>query len=241
MCGISWAISNSIRHYGDMAKILLVEDNLDLSSSISSCLQKDYHTVEVVHDGLDALQMLRSYGYDIVLLDWELPKMSGIELLTKFRKEGGAIPILMLTGKGELPDRKEGFDAGADDYLIKPFHMEELSLRIRALLRRSGVAINMVLKARDIELEPDTFTVRKSGVEIKLLPKEFALLEFFLRHPDQVFSLESLLTHIWQSDSDASTEAVNACIRRLRKKIDSPDQSTMIENVHGVGYKLVRT
>jgi DNA-binding response OmpR family regulator len=221
-----------------MAKILIVEDNIELCASIVQWLEQDHHVIEGVNSGSVGLEMLLSFQFDLIILDWELPEISGVELCRRYRAEGGNSPILMLTAKSQLDEKREGFDAGADDYLTKPFHLMELSLRIRALLRRSGPELTTLLKTRDIELEPDCFRARKAGKEIKLLPKEFAVLEFLMRNPDRVYSLESLLKRLWLSDSDASPEAVQACIRRLRRKIDTEGQESLILNVHGVGYKL---
>ncbi len=221
-----------------MAKILMVEDDLELCNSVGSWLKMEHHTVEIVNSGLDAQEMLLNHHFDIIILDWELPELNGVELCKKFRSKGGETPVLMLTGRSNINDKSQGFDAGADDYLTKPFILTELTLRIRALLRRAGPQVRMVLKAGDLELEPDTFQVKKNGEALKLLPKEFALLEFLMRHPEQVFSLDSLLARIWVSDSDASTDAVQACIKRLRRKIDTPGAESMIANVHGVGYRL---
>lgn len=221
-----------------MAKILLVDDDIELNDNVCSWLKMDHHTLEAAHSGGIALELILNFQFDLVILDWDLPEISGIDLCKRLREKDSTTPVLMLTGKGEIADKTVGFNAGADDYLTKPFHLAELGLRVRALLRRKGSEIQIVLKARDLEMEPHNFVVRKSGNVIKLLPKEFSLLEFLMQHPNQIFSLDALLDRVWMSDSDATTAAVHACIRRLRKKIDDPGAESMIANVHGVGYRL---
>ena len=137
-----------------MAKILLVEDDRDLAGMVLDWLKFEHHLVEVIHNGGDAQSMLKSYQYDIIILDWQLPQITGVELLRDYRMAGGQTPVLMLTGKGAIHDKEAGLDAGADDYLTKPFHMKELSARLRALLRRPGSVVGNTLTARDISLEP---------------------------------------------------------------------------------------
>ncbi|HEY9785855.1 MAG TPA: response regulator transcription factor [Candidatus Obscuribacterales bacterium] len=221
-----------------MAKILIVEDDLDLRSIVEDWLKHEHHTVECATKGDEALDLLKVYPYDLIILDWELPNLSGIEILKAFRGCGGRTPILMLTGKGELDNKETGLDTGADDYLTKPFHMKELSARIRALLRRPASAVENVLKVGDLTLNPKTYAVTKGGADIKLLPKEFALLEFFMRYPNQVFSAEALLDRVWRSESDVAPETVRTCIKRLRKKLNAESEDSIIQTLHGVGYKL---
>jgi DNA-binding response OmpR family regulator len=221
-----------------MAKILLVDDDKDLVGMVQDWLQFEHHVVEAVFNGEDALRLLRGYQYDVVVLDWQLPKMSGVDVLLDFRRAGGQTPVLLLTGKTAIQEKETGLDAGADDYLVKPFHMKELSARLRALLRRPTGVTGNILKARDITLEPQSFRVTKDGAEIQLLPKEFALLEFMMRHPNQVFSADVLLDRVWKSEADVSPETVRTCLKRLRRKIDSEKQESLIQTLHGVGYKL---
>jgi DNA-binding response OmpR family regulator len=222
-----------------MAKILLVEDDTDLSGRVQEWLSFEQHAVEAVFDGLEAGQRLRIYSYEVVILDWDLPKCTGIEVCKEFRSRGGSTPILMLTGKGSINEKETGLDAGADDYLTKPFHLKELSARIRALLRRPVASYTgATLKAGPLELDPSTRRVTKSGDELTLLPKEYALLEFFLRHPNEVFSPDALLNRVWNSESDASTDTIYTYIKMLRKKITPEAPSSMIKTVHGVGYRL---
>jgi len=221
-----------------MAKILLVEDDHLLVNLICDNLLAQQHIVEFSYSGGEGLELLRFYKYEVVILDWDLPELSGVEICKQFRSSGGKTPVLMLTGKRDTADKEQGLDAGADDYLTKPFAMRELSARVRALLRRSPSVSESILRFRNIELEPAASRVTKNGEEIKLVAREFALLEFLMRHQDQVFSCEALLDRVWPSASDATAEAITSCIKRLRHKLDDKDRPSMIKSVYGVGYKL---
>lgn len=222
-----------------MAKILLVEDDLDLSGEIVEWLTGHQHSVDVVHDGEQGVHRLLYYKYDLAIIDWMLPKATGVEICKRHRDAGGNSPILMLTGRDTISDKESGFDAGADDYLTKPFDLKELSARIRALLRRPATFTGNLLSVKDLTLEPGTHRVTKGGAEIRLLPKEFALLEFLMRHPNEVFSPDSLLDRVWSSDSDSAVDTVYTNIKTLRKKISPDSPSEIIKTVHGLGYKLV--
>ncbi len=223
-----------------MAKILLVEDEPDISDLVATWLRNDHHVVEAVGTGEDALDLLRVYTFDLLILDWMLPGMTGIEVCRRFRDRGGSTAILMLTAKKHVDEKEVGLDAGADDYLTKPFELKELSARVRALLRRPVNFRGTILKVGPIVMDTSTYKVTKDpGDEIQLLPKEFALLEFFMRHPNQVFSAEALLDRVWASESEASPETIRTYIKRLRKKIDEQGKPSMVNTVHGVGYKLV--
>jgi two-component system OmpR family response regulator len=222
-----------------MAKILLIEDDREITIVIRGWLQSQSHTVEVVHDGREGMDRLRTCQYDVILLDWELPNQSGIDILNTYRNEGGTTPILMMTGKRSVDEKEAGLDGGADDYLTKPFHMKELSARIRSLLRRASPHVQSnVLTVGDLVLDPAKHKLRKNGVEIVLLPKEFALLEFLMRHPDDVFSGEVLLQRVWHSESEATVEAIRTCIKRLRQKIDGDSEGSIIETLSRIGYRL---
>jgi len=223
-----------------VAKILLVEDDEDLSSMIVEWLSNERYLVEPVYDGNDGMDLLKLSQYDVVVLDWDLPGMQGIDILREFRSRGGNTPIIMLTGKGTINDKEMGLDLGADDYLAKPFSIKELAARIRALLRRPAPTTSNILQVRDIGLDTGKYRVTKSGTEVHLLPRDFALLEFFMRHPDEVFSADTLLARVWQSDSEASLEALRTAIKRIRKKLDTSESETesVIENIPRVGYRL---
>ncbi|HEY9733540.1 MAG TPA: response regulator transcription factor [Drouetiella sp.] len=221
-----------------MAKILVVEDDPAICSIIVDWLTHQHHTVEVSHNGLEADQYLKMYQYDVIVLDWGLPELSGVDICKRYKTAGGRAPVLMLTGKHDIEDKEEGFNAGADDYLTKPFDIKELSARIRALLRRPTNVYDNILSIRNVSLDPNNHIVTKDGAPIKLTPKEFAVLEFFMRNPNKVFKADALLDHIWDSEAGSGPETVRTCIKRLRRQIDDPGVSSIIENVHGVGYKL---
>jgi DNA-binding response OmpR family regulator len=221
-----------------MAKILLVEDDKDLALIVSDSLMGQNHLVEMVHTGPEGQEQLRFYQFDLIVLDWDLPKLSGIEICKEFRSRGGKTPVLMLTGKGAINDKEQGLDAGADDYLTKPFDIKELAARVRALLRRPIGYAPSTLKAGTIELDPSVFKVMRDGQEVRLLPKEFALLEFLMRHKGQVFNTEAILNRVWASESDASPEAFRTCLKRLRQKIDVEGTPSIIITVQGLGYRI---
>lgn len=221
-----------------MAKILVVEDEKALRDVVVDYLSAQNYNVDQVADGKEAMDRLKFYAYDLVVLDWNLPQMEGPDICRHYRSNGGTTPILMLTGKREVDDKEVGLDAGADDYLTKPFHMKELGARVRALLRRPATVVSQELKVRDIVLDPVTHRVTKDGRDLDILPKEFALLEFLLRHPRQVFSSEALIERVWPTDSDASSGTIRTYVNRLRSKIDSPGTESLISTVHGIGYRL---
>ncbi len=221
-----------------MAKVLVVEDEIDLSALINNWLSREHHLVEVVHDGSSALHKLKVAKYDVIILDVMLPGISGFDVCNQYRQSRGTTPILMLTAKSSLVDKETGFLAGADDYLTKPFHLKELEYRVKALLRRGKVAESNIFQINDVMIDSDQHRVVKAGQEVHLLPKEFRLLEFFVRHPHRVFSSEDLLENVWESDTSAHNDSVRGHITRLRKKLDTPGVPSIIETVYGVGYKL---
>lgn len=221
-----------------MTKLLLVDDDTSLADTVSRYLtQTDHYVVECAHTGEDALDLMLTYEYDVIVLDWGLPEMSGLEVLNQYRDRAGKARILMLTAKSELSNKEKGFNAGADDYLTKPFTVKELALRIKALLRRPVEIVSDQLTIADIVLNSKTFQVTKAGVAVELTRKEFALLELFMRYPNQVFSQDAILDRLWKSEADTSADAIKVWIKRLRTKIDS-ENTKLIKNVHGVGYKL---
>lgn len=221
-----------------MAKVLIVDDDTNLAASVVDWLAAlEHHIVDHIDDGQQAADVLKTINYDIIILDWKLPSMPGIEVLRQFRSNGGKTPVIMLTGKDTLDDKEQGLNYGADDYLTKPFHVRELSARVRALLRRPKAISGNVLTAGKVALDPSGFAVTKDGEAVLLSRLEFAVLEFFLRHPGQVFSVETLLERVWPIDSERSPEGVRALIKRIRQKVDYCEPS-LIQNVRGRGYKL---
>lgn len=222
-----------------MAKILFAEDDLDLAGRVEQWLKHEHHAVETVYDGLKALESLKFFKYELAILDWGLPNMTGIEICQKYRAAGGTTPILMLTGRDQIEEKATGLDSGADDYLTKPFHVRELTSRIRALLRRPAGFTGVELKVRGIELNTATHKVSIDGNDVPLAPKEFALLEFLMKHANKVVSSDQLLEHIWSSDSDATSETIYTYIKMLRKKISpGPSKDSPIKTVHGLGYTI---
>lgn len=224
-----------------MAKILFVEDDVALAASVRDWLSSDHHLVEWVANGSEGWDRVRTGGFDLVILDWNLPQISGIEILRNMRNLRLELPVLMLTGKQAINERTEGLDSGADDYLTKPFSMKELSSRVRALLRRSHRGSGNLLQVADLILDQAKYRVTKSGAEIHLQPTDFRLLEFFMRYPDQVFTAEAILQRVWQSDSEATTAALRTAIKRLRQKIDleaTDDANSLIETLPRIGYRM---
>ncbi|HNB23823.1 MAG TPA: response regulator transcription factor [Candidatus Melainabacteria bacterium] len=214
----------------------MIEDNADLANMVRTFLIFEHHTVETIAHGGEARDHLKTFDYDLIVLDWELPEVSGIEILKDYRQRGGQAPVLMLTGKDDVSDKEAGLDGGADDYLTKPFHMKELGARVRSLLRRPAVVKETVLKAKNLTMDPSKYRVHKDGELVTLVPKEFQLLEFMMRHPNQVFTPEALLNRVWPSESDSTTEALRTTMKRLRKKVD--EDGSILKTVHGVGYIL---
>lgn len=223
-----------------MSKILIVEDEQDLSEQIHDWLAREHHIVEIVDNGETAVAQLRLTQYDVIILDWQLPGLSGLEVCKRYRAFGGKSPVLMLTARSTVDDKEMGLDAGADDYLCKPFHLKELSARLRALIRRSSndPGASNLLVANGVVIDTGARRVTKDDIEIHLEPKEFALLEFLVRHKNTVFSAEALLSRVWESTADISSDSIRTYIKVLRKKLDRQDGNSMITTVHGLGYKL---
>ncbi len=221
-----------------MSRMLIVEDDEELATIIKDWLAIQKHAVETVADGDDALQMLSTTCYDVIILDLTLQGMGGLTVLKEFRARGGVTPVLILTGRKAVSEKEEGLDAGADDYLTKPFDHRELAARLRALLRRPALYSGDSLEIGDLVLDTAQHKVSRADEEIKLLPREFDVLEFFMRNPDRVFSSEALLRNIWSSESDGSDDAVRSCIKRLRRKIDVEGRPSLISSIYGVGYEL---
>lgn len=218
-----------------MAKLLFVEDDESLAARVKQWLEFEEHMVEHTANGNEALEKLEYFKYELVILDLGLPGMSGIEVLKKFRAKGGNTPVLILTGQNEIEQKTEGLDAGGDDYLTKPFHVKELSARVRALLRRPPEFAGAVLTAGPLVLDTASRRVTVNGSEVVLQPKEFALVEFLIRHANRVVSPDSLLQHVWSSDSEASSETIYTHIKKIRKKLGD---NSIIRTVHGVGYTI---
>jgi OmpR-family two-component system manganese-sensing response regulator len=221
-----------------MSKILIVEDDTAMAEVMLDSLRAQRFEVDWAENGDAGWTMLLHYKYDLVILDWNLPSKSGPEICKDFRSRGGSTPVIMLTARSQIIDKEKGFDAGADDYLTKPFEMRELFARIRALLRRPSTFVGDTIDFRHISLDSASQTVRLKGQPVKLIPREFSLLHFFLKHPNEIFSIEALQERVWSNDSDALPTAVRKCVERLRKKLDVEGEPTIIDTIYGVGYIL---
>lgn len=225
-----------------MAKILFVDDDGELTATVSHSLRMEKHNVEIAHDGADGLELMLLSSYDLVILDWMLPGLSGIDVCQEYRNKGGKTPIIMLTGRGNEQDKVQGLITGADDYLVKPFSMRELLARITALLRRPTSFSPAILRVGEIEMDLATHQVTKQGRLLELRPIDFALLEFFMRHTNEVFSTDFILRRVWSTDDAGSSDALRTALKRLRKQIDGENAETsVIENIPRVGYRMKRS
>jgi DNA-binding response OmpR family regulator len=219
-------------------RILVVEDNKRLNDSLRMTLEDDGYAVDSAHDGLDGEEMARMGFYDVIILDIMLPQKNGLDVCRDLRNHHLATPILMLTARDSLDDRVKGLDNGADDYLVKPFEVEELRARIRALLRRQSSEKSGILQVAELTLDPATHMVQRAGIPIELTAKEFAMLEYFMRHPNNIISRERLESHLWNDDHLVLSNVIDVYIRRLRRKIDEPYESKLLETIRGAGYRL---
>ena len=221
-------------------RILVVEDEHHLANSIKKGLELDHYAVDVAYDGSEGFDFASSEDYDLLILDIMLPGMNGLDVCRNLRKKNVHTPIILLTAKGQTEDKVVGLDSGADDYLTKPFSFEELLARIRALSRRPKKSIDSILSTGDLQLNITTFAVTRAGKSILLSGKEFALLEFFLRHPKQILTKTQIIEHVWNFDSDILPNTVEVYIRNLRRKIDLPfpHLPPTIHTIRGFGYRL---
>jgi len=219
-------------------RLLLIEDNRRLSDSLRLTLQDDGYVVDTAYDGLEGEELATMAAYDVIILDIMLPEKDGLAVCKTLRNRRVNTPILMLTARDALPDRVTGLDSGADDYLVKPFEVDELRARLRALLRRDSSDKSPRLHVADLELDPATHAVHRGDRSIELTAKEFALLEYLIRHPDRLVTREMAQEHLWSYDHAIASNVVDVYIRRLRRKIDDPSPVKLIETVRGVGYRL---
>lgn len=215
-------------------RILVVEDEHKIASSIKKGLEQESYAVDVAFNGTEGYDLIATESYDLIILDILLPGISGIELTKKLRSEQIHIPILMLTAKGQVVDKVEGLDAGADDYLTKPFAFEELLARIRSLLRRPKDSVGATLHCADLTLNTSTYQVQRGKKSINVSMKEYALLEYLMRHPNQILTKDQIISHIWDYDADVLPNTVEVYIGYLRKKIGND----LIHTVRGFGYKI---
>jgi two-component system OmpR family response regulator len=216
-------------------RILVVEDDAQLGPALKERLQSQRHAADLVSDGADGLAAALTVPYDLLIVDVLLPGLDGFALCRELRARRSATPILLLTALGEVEQRITGLDAGADDYLCKPFAFGELDARVRALLRREGANKSPLLQAGDLTLDPRTREVRRGGRMIPLTGKEFALLEYFLRHPRHVLGRAQLVEHVWDFEAEHLSNVLEVFIANLRRKLGEPD---LIHTVRGAGYQL---
>ncbi len=219
-------------------RILVIEDEKRLSHVVKKGLEESGYAIDQAYDGEEGLYLAESESYDSIILDVMLPKMDGIHVCQELRKKKIMTPILMLTAKTQVEDRVTGLDAGADDYLTKPFAFIELKSRLQALLRRSHHQPENMLRIDTLELDPLKHTAARNGNNIPLTPKEFAILEFLMRHKEEVVTRTQITEHTWDYNFDSLSNVVDVFITTLRKKIDSGQKNKLIHTVHGVGYKL---
>lgn len=219
-------------------RILVVEDEPAIAKAVREILVGAGHAVDVATTGPDALTWVATYPYDLVVLDVVLPGLDGFAVCARLRASGVGCPVLMLTSRDAVEDRVSGLDAGADDYLAKPFAAVELLARVRALLRRGSSDRPPIIRAGDLALDPATFEVRRGGRPVRLTAREFALLEVLARHPGQVFAQERLIEAVWDADFSAESNILEVYIRSLRRKVDDGRRDGLIETVRGAGYRL---
>ena len=219
-------------------RLLIAEDELDLAEALTVFFEKNHFSVDAVHNGFDAYEYASAGGYDGIILDVMMPKMDGLQVLERLRAEGVATPIMMLTAKGQKDDRVTGFNAGADDYLPKPFDPDELLSRVRAMLRRAQAYQPSVLTYGDVTLDPATGLLACGSQSLRLGGREYQVMELFLRHPRQVFSAERIMEHIWGWDNEAEINVVWVNISNLRKKLRSLGSRLTLRANRGLGYVL---
>lgn len=219
-------------------RLLVVEDDVKMASVTKRSLEREGYAVDVAGTGSDALWLAREVAYDAVVLDAMIPEPDGFDVCRQLREEGRWMPVVMLTARDSVGDRVRGLDVGADDYLAKPFAFAELFARLRALLRREARERPTVLSVGDVRSDPATRTVTRAGVVVDLSAREMALLDLFLRHPDEVLSRTTIIEHVWDFAYDGTSNVVDVYVRYLREKIDRPFGRASIETVRGAGYRF---
>ena len=222
-------------------RLLLVEDEKKVSELVVRALRAESYAVDVAEDGLRGWELAQAYEYDLIILDLMLPQMPGEEVLRRIRRTNQRVPILVLTARGGTEDKVHNFEAGADDYLTKPFAFAELIMRVKALLRRGPITRSSVLRVGDLEVDRFTQQVRRAGRRIELTPKEYALLEYLAANPGRVFSRTMIIEHVWDQSFEGLTNIVDVYVRHLRSKVDDPFPVKLIRTVRGVGYGLTES
>lgn len=220
-------------------RLLIIEDDLKIAEALRSGLEQEGYVVDISNDGEVGYDLASEEDYDLIVLDLMLPKMDGIEICKKLRQEGKKIPIIMLTARGEIEDRVNGLNSGADDYLPKPFSFEELLARIRALLRRPYDIADEEYQVADLTLNPKTYKVLRNEKPIGLSKREFALLEYLMQNKNKIVNKDQIISHIWSFDSNILPNTVEVYIGYLRNKIEKPFKNKkLIKTIRGFGYKI---
>lgn len=223
---------------GALLKILIAEDDNRLRKNIVHIIQKEFHQVDAVDNGQHALEYILFHSYDLVILDWMMPELSGIDVCKEARRNGYEGGILILTAKDDSNDIILGLDAGADDYVVKPFKMEELLARIRAILRRKNKSIHQIIQIDDLKLYLDSRTLYKDNQEILLTKNEFLLLEYLFINKGIILTREQIYTQVWGFDHEMTNNNLDALVKLVRKKIDYNRSKSIIENIRGIGYRV---
>jgi two-component system copper resistance phosphate regulon response regulator CusR len=219
-------------------RILIVEDEKKLCDLIERALKAERFAVDAATDGNAGWRLADSYDYDLIILDLMLPGMSGAEILQRIRRRNQQVPVLILTAQDATEEKVRNFEAGADDYLTKPFAFAELLMRVKALLRRGPTSRAAVLRVADLEIDRMFQQVKRAGRKIELTPKEYALLEYLATNPGRVFSRAMIIEHVWDQSFEGLTNIVDVYVRHLRRKVDDPFPTKLIRTVRGVGYSL---
>jgi two-component system, OmpR family, manganese sensing response regulator len=233
-------------------RILLVDDEVELTDPLSRLLTREGYRVDIAHNGTEGKDLALQGGYSLLILDWMLPQQTGLEICQQLRSRGDTTPVLFLTAKDTLDDRVQGLDAGADDYLVKPFELRELLARVRALLRRLALASGEAsgeadpatgtpterLRVEHLELDGENQLAYRHGRAIELSEKESQLLDYFMRHPNQLLTHEQIYAHLWRESSKPSSNVLAAQVRLLRRKIEVEAESPLIHTIYGKGYRF---
>jgi heavy metal response regulator len=223
---------------GEAMRILLVEDETKVSDFVARGLTEERFAVDVAADGKSGLDLATTYHYDLVILDLMLPALDGDQILRRIRKDNVQVPVLILTARDAVADKVGSFEAGADDYLTKPFAFAELLVRVKALLRRGPVTRTSVVRVADLELDRLSQQVKRAGKRIDLTAKEYSLLEYLMSNAGRVLSRTMIIEHVWDQSFDGITNIVDVYVRHLRNKVDDPYQQKLIRTVRGVGYAI---
>lgn len=219
-------------------RILVVEDERKVSAFIKRGLEEERYIVDTAADGVEGLRIAQENVFDAIVLDVMLPRLDGYSVLKTLRDQGNVTPVLMLTARGTTEDRVQGLDLGADDYLPKPFHLEELAARLRSIVRRSSPEKTTKLTCGDLTLDMVTHMAYRDGKEIELTTKEYALLEYLMRNRERILSRSMIMQHVWKHNFDPESNIIDVYVKRLRQKIERPDKPQMVQSIRGVGYRM---